>query len=93
MTLTPYAFWRRQHANITAPGTISTGGGERPEYLFLVHDRRGTSGVGSWRRCLVRLTNHPIVANLLLPPIPFVLLYRMPFEEAEDGGASDAGSI
>jgi hypothetical protein len=25
--------------------------------------------LGRWRRCLVRITNHPIVANLLLPPL------------------------
>src|SRR5262249_58826783 len=36
-----------------------------------------------WRRYLVRLTNHPIVANLLLPPLVFVILYRMPFEAAK----------
>jgi omega-6 fatty acid desaturase (delta-12 desaturase) len=39
--------------------------------------------LGRWRRCLVRLTNHPIVANLLLPPFVFVILYRMPFDAAK----------
>jgi acyl-lipid omega-6 desaturase (Delta-12 desaturase) len=36
-----------------------------------------------WRRCLVRLANHPIVANLLLPPLVFVVLYRVPFDAAK----------
>ena len=36
--------------------------------------------LGRWRRRLVRLTNHPIVANLLLPPLVFVILYRVPFD-------------
>jgi omega-6 fatty acid desaturase (delta-12 desaturase) len=36
-----------------------------------------------WRRYLVCLANHPIVANVLLPPLVFVVLYRMPFDAAK----------
>jgi omega-6 fatty acid desaturase (delta-12 desaturase) len=39
--------------------------------------------LGRWRRCLVRLANHPLVANLLLPPLVFVILYRVPFDVAK----------
>jgi omega-6 fatty acid desaturase (delta-12 desaturase) len=68
MTLTPYAFWRRQHA--------------RHHGSWNNLDRRAASGLdiysscmtvaeyralGRWRRRLVRLINHPIVTNLLLP--------------------------
>src|ERR1700751_5099080 len=84
MTLTPYAFWRRQHAR-------HHGGWNNL-------DRRSASGLdiyspcvtvaeyralGCWRRCLVRFAVHPIVANLLLPPLVFVVLYRVPFDAAE----------
>src|SRR6202030_3378362 len=84
MTLTPYAFWRRQHA--------------RHHGSWNNLDRRAASGLdiysscmtvskyralGRWRRRLVRLTNHPIVANLLLPPLVFVILYRVPFDAAK----------
>jgi acyl-lipid omega-6 desaturase (Delta-12 desaturase) len=84
LTLTPYAFWRRQHA--------------RHHGSWNNLDRRAASGldiysscmtvaeyraIGRWRRCLVRLTNHPIVANLLLPPLVFVILYRVPFDAAK----------
>src|ERR1700724_3740272 len=84
LTLTPYAFWRRQHA--------------RHHGSWNNLDRRAASGLdiysscmtvaeyralGRWRRCLVRLTNHPIVANLLLPPLVFVILYRVPFDAAK----------
>src|SRR5262252_5382578 len=83
MTLTPYAFWRRQHA--------------RHHGSWNNLDRRAASGLdiysscmtvaeyralGRWHRCLVRLANHPIVANLLLPPLVFVFLYRVPFDAA-----------
>src|SRR5216683_8378931 len=84
MTLTPYAFWRRQHA--------------RHHGSWNNLDRRAASGLdiysscltvaeyralGRWRRRLVRLANHPIVANLLLPPLVFVILYRVPFDAAK----------
>ena len=81
LTLTPYAFWRRQHA--------------RHHGSWNNLDRRAASGIdiysscltvaeyralGKWRRVVVRVTNHPIVANLLLPPVVFMLLYRTPFD-------------
>ena len=84
MTLTPYAFWRRQHA--------------RHHGTWNNLDRRAASGLDiysscltvteyqalkRWRRGVVRLTNHPIVANLLLPPIVFIVLYRTPFDTAK----------
>ena len=84
MTLTPYALWRRQHA--------------RHHGSWNNLDRRAPSGLDiysscmtvaeyralePWRRCLVRLINHPIVANLLLPPLVFVIVYRVPFDAAK----------
>jgi omega-6 fatty acid desaturase (delta-12 desaturase) len=81
MTLTPYAFWRRQHA--------------RHHGSWNNLDRRAASGLdiysscmtvaeyralGRWRRFLVRFTHHPIIANLLVPPLVFVILYRVPFD-------------
>jgi omega-6 fatty acid desaturase (delta-12 desaturase) len=33
-----------------------------------------------WQRFLYRLPRHPLIANLLLPPLVFVLLYRLPFD-------------
>jgi omega-6 fatty acid desaturase (delta-12 desaturase) len=85
MTLTPYAFWRRQHA--------------RHHSSWNNLDRRAASGLdiysscltvaeyrsfGRWRRGLVRVTNHPFIANLLLPPVVFIILYRTPFDAAKN---------
>jgi omega-6 fatty acid desaturase (delta-12 desaturase) len=84
MTLTPYAFWRRQHA--------------RHHGSWNNLDRRAESGLdiysscmtvaeyralGRWRRAIVRFTNHPVVANLLLPPVLFIIVYRAPFDAAK----------
>jgi omega-6 fatty acid desaturase (delta-12 desaturase) len=85
MTLAPYGFWRRQHA--------------RHHGSWNNLDRRAASGLdiysscmtvaeyralGRWRRMVVRITYHPIVANLLLPPVVFLLLYRTPFDAAKN---------
>jgi acyl-lipid omega-6 desaturase (Delta-12 desaturase) len=84
MTLTPYAFWRRQHA--------------RHHGSWNNLDRRAASGLdiysscmtvaeyralGRWRRGMVRCGSHPLVANLILPPLVFIILYRLPFDAAK----------
>lgn len=84
MTLTPYAFWRRQHA--------------RHHGSWNNLDRRAASGIdiysscmtvaeyralGRWQRAAARFTHHPIVANLILPPLIFIFLYRTPFDAAK----------
>jgi omega-6 fatty acid desaturase (delta-12 desaturase) len=33
-----------------------------------------------WRRLLHRVPRHPLVANVLLPPLVFLVLYRVPFD-------------
>ncbi len=85
LTLTPYTFWRRQHA--------------RHHGSWNNLDRRAASGLDiysscmtvaeyramrPWRRGVVRLLHHPIVANLVLPPVVFILLYRTPFDSARN---------
>ena len=80
MTLAPYASWRRQHA------------GHHGVWNDL--DQRDR-GVDIYSTCLTvaeyealgrraklwhRLSRHPIVTHLLLPPVVFFLLYRLPFD-------------
>ena len=84
MTLTPYAFWRRQHA--------------RHHGSWNNLDHRAASGLdiysscmtvseylrlGRWQQRLYRLSRHPIVSHLILPPAVFLLLYRIPFDAAK----------
>ena len=79
-TFTPYAFWRRQHANHHAS--------------FNNLDRRD-SGLDIYSTCATlqeyramprlqrlgyRAARHPILTQLLLPPVLFLLLYRVPFD-------------
>jgi len=84
MTLTPYAFWRRQHA--------------RHHASWNNLDRRDASGLdiysscmtlseflrlGPWQQRVYRVSRHPIVSHLIVPPAVFLLLYRMPFDAAK----------
>lgn len=79
-TLTPFTSWRRQHKGHHA--------------IWNNLDRR-QSGVDIYSTCLTvneyrrltprqrwryRLARHPLVANLLLPPVVFLVLYRLPFD-------------
>ena len=79
-TFTPFAQWRRQHANHHA--------------MWNNLDRR-YSGVDIYSSCLTvdeyqalptrkrllyRAARHPIIANLVLPPVVFLFLYRVAFD-------------
>jgi omega-6 fatty acid desaturase (delta-12 desaturase) len=85
LTLTPYAFWRRQHA--------------RHHGSWNNLDRRAASGLdiysscltvaeylrlGPGRRRLYRVAHHPVVSHLILPPVVFLLLYRVPFDTTKE---------
>jgi omega-6 fatty acid desaturase (delta-12 desaturase) len=79
-TLAPYTSWRRQHA------------GHHKVWNNL--DRRNTGAdiysscltvdeylaMSVWRRRWYRITRHPIVSNVILPPLVFLVLYRIPFD-------------
>jgi acyl-lipid omega-6 desaturase (Delta-12 desaturase) len=80
LTLAPYASWRRQHA------------GHHRVWNDL--DRRDR-GLDIYSSCLTvdefrslrpgqrlwyRFTRHPLVANVLLPPFIFIVLFRLPFD-------------
>lgn len=79
-TLTPYGHWRRQHA------------GHHAVWNDLDRRDRGTDiystcatvaeyrAMGRWRRLGHRAARHPLVAQLLLPPLVFLVLYRIPFD-------------
>ena len=83
LTMTPYAHWRRQHA------------GHHDMWNNL--DRRET-GVDIYSTCLTveeyrarsprqrfwyRMGRNPLITLVLLPPVIFLLLYRVPFDTPE----------
>ena len=89
-TWTPYAFWRRQHANhhasfnnldrrdtgIDLYSTCAT----LSEYRSLPH----------LRRLLYRVSRHPLLTQVVLPPIVLLLVYRVPFDASAGWGKERA---
>ncbi len=79
-TLTPYANWRRHHAghhaNWNNLDRRESGTDFYSSCLTVAEYRRLSRG----QRLLCRLLRHPVIALGLLPPLIFVLLYRLPFD-------------
>jgi len=80
LTLTPYAVWRRQHAGHHAVWNDldrRESGADIYSSCLTVEEYLALS---VWRRRWYRLMRHPLVANILLPPLVFILLFRVPFD-------------
>lgn len=80
LTLTPYANWRRQHAQHHASWNNldkRTSGMDIYSDCLTVAEYQALS---PGRRALHRILRHPLVMHLLLPPLVFLLLYRLPFD-------------
>jgi len=80
LTLAPYANWRRQHARHHASWNNldkrDTGSDIYSACLTVAEYRAMTR----WSRFLYRLPRHPIIAHIVLPPLVFMILYRVPFD-------------
>ncbi len=79
-TLTPFANWRRQHANHHADWNNldrRSQGADIYSGCLTVREYQALSPLGRrWHRAV----RHPLIAHLLLPPLVFILLYRVPFD-------------
>jgi omega-6 fatty acid desaturase (delta-12 desaturase) len=80
ITLTPYANWGRQHgahhANWNNLDRRTTGSDIYSACLTV----REYQALSPWQRFLYRLPRHPVIAHIVLPPLVFLLLYRLPFD-------------
>jgi omega-6 fatty acid desaturase (delta-12 desaturase) len=79
-TFTPYALWRRHHAIHHAVWNNldkrPTGGDIYSGCLTLAEYQ----ALSPLRQRLYRAALHPLVSQLLLPPVMFILVYRIPFD-------------
>jgi acyl-lipid omega-6 desaturase (Delta-12 desaturase) len=79
LTLTPFTSWARQHS--LHHGSWSNldrrKGADLYSACLTVNEYHALS---RWRRLVHRLARHPLVANVLLPPLVFIVLYRVPFD-------------
>jgi omega-6 fatty acid desaturase (delta-12 desaturase) len=79
-TFTPYFMWRRQHAGHHSNWNNldqRTSGVDIYAGCLTVAEYRDLSGP---RRLLYRMSQHPVISLLLLPPLVFLVLYRVPFD-------------
>jgi omega-6 fatty acid desaturase (delta-12 desaturase) len=80
ITMTPFANWRRHHANHHAVWNNldkRSVGADIYSNCLTVSEFQAMSLSRRWWHRGVR---HPLIAQLLLPPVVFVLLYRFPFD-------------
>ena len=79
-TLTPFANWRRQHSLHHANWNNldrRESGVDIYAACLTVDEYRALSPWGRFRH---RVIQHPFVALILIPPLVFLVLYRMPFD-------------
>ena len=80
LTLAPYAHWRRQHAGHHANWNNldrRESGADIYSVCLTVVEYRALS---PRQRFFYRLWRHPLMANVLFPPLVFLLLYRFAFD-------------
>src|SRR6266566_4798699 len=86
LTLTPYANWRRQHAGHHATwNNLDRRYSGRDIYssCLTVAEYRAMS---LRQRFFTRLVRHPLIAHVVLPPLVFLVLYRVPFDTPKAWG-------
>ena len=80
VTMTPFETWRRQHAahhRVWNDLDRRDNGLDIYSFCLTVEEYRALSPL---KRACYRLTRHPLVANVLVPPFVFVILFRFPFD-------------
>jgi len=80
VTFTPYASWRRQHADHHANwnNLDRRSGGVDIYSTCMTAEEYGR--LSPRQRRIQRLIHHPVIKLGLLPPFVFVVLYRLPFD-------------
>ena len=80
VTLTPFGYWRRLHARHHASWNNLDGRGVPADFFSDCLTLAEYRALGPTARRLYRVTHHPALVHLLLPPVVFLLLYRLPFD-------------
>lgn len=83
LTLTPYAHWRRQHAghhDMWNNLDRRESGVDIYSTCLTVEEYKARS---PWGRFWYRMGRNPLITLVLLPPVIFLLLYRVPFDTPE----------
>lgn len=79
-TYTPFACWRRQHAQHHASFNNLDRRDTGLDIYSTCATLREYQAFSPRRRLIYRLSRHPLVTLLVLPPLAFLVLYRVPFD-------------
>jgi omega-6 fatty acid desaturase (delta-12 desaturase) len=79
-TLTPYGHWRRQHAGHHAVWNDLDRRDRGADIYSTCATVAEYRAMGRWQRLGYRALRHPLVVQVLLPPLVFLVLYRFPFD-------------
>ncbi len=79
-TLTPFAYWRRLHARHHESWNNLDGRGIPADFYSDCLTLKEYRSLGRGRQWLYRVSHHAALIHVLLPPIIFTLLYRVPFD-------------
>jgi acyl-lipid omega-6 desaturase (Delta-12 desaturase) len=79
MTLTPFTNWARQHSmhHGNWNNLDRRAGSDLYSSCLTVREYKALT---RRKRLLYRLPRNPLIANLVLPPLVFLVLYRLPFD-------------
>ena len=80
ITMTPFANWRRQHANHHAVWNDLDRRGSGADIYSTCKTVVEYRALSPAARFAYRAARHPIIAQLLVPPLVFLVLYRVPFD-------------
>jgi acyl-lipid omega-6 desaturase (Delta-12 desaturase) len=80
VTLTPFAYFRRTHAMHHGNWNNLDGRGNPTDFYSDCLTVAEFEAMTKWQQFLYRVSHHPLVANILLPPITFLLVFRIPYE-------------
>lgn len=80
LTLTPYASWRRQHAGHHANWNNLDRRESGTDLYSACLTLKEYQSLSRLQRLLYRLPRQRLIAHIVLPPMVFLLLYRVPFD-------------
>lgn len=85
-TLTPYANWRRQHALHHANWNNLDRRSSGQDIYSVCLTVKEYAALSRWHRFLYRFPRHPVFAHIVIPPLVFLILYRVPFDTPRNWG-------
>ncbi|MDR3504740.1 MAG: fatty acid desaturase [Acidocella sp.] len=80
VTLTPFAYWRRLHARHHKSWNDLDNRGIPADFFSDCLTLTEYKALRPSAKFLYRVSRHPALIHLLLPPVVFILLYRVPFD-------------